>query len=417
MKMRTKTLTALLIFAGLLFGRNFPGQAQIVTPTVKEKKNAFQQNQQQPEQKTKEELSFQEVQLKLMEQAFEKPVDPKAYIVGPGDIFSVVIWGDIQKAFQIPVTAEGKLVIPTIGTLSVAGQSLKDVKEHILKAGRKKYRKARVSAYLMGVRKIRVYVTGEVTQPGSYVATPLDRVSDVLSRAGGFTPFALNSKIEIIHRDGKKRSLNYNRFLKEGDLQANPFLLGGDMIFVPPVGSQTQTVTVLGQTDKVGLFPIQPKENLFDFLVRRSILTQTLDVKKILVTRKDGRVFQLAFPSDKTKGFMLTSGDVITIAGWQNGVYVRGAVRNPGEYPFSAGRTALDYVGMAGGMEKAGSLGSIRVFHAATKRVEKGPGAIPQPGDMVELPETWRARIISYFQIASSIASVIIAIAAVRNVK
>ncbi len=391
------------------------GQTQTLLQQ-KQEENTFGQLQEKPK-KTKEELSYEEVQLKLMEQAFEKAVDPKDYVVGPGDIFSVVIWGDIQKAFQIPVTAEGKLVIPTVGTLSVAGQSLQNVKALILKAGRKKYKKARVAAYLMGVRKIRVHVVGEVTQPGTYVATPLDRVSDLLARAGEITDIAISSAIEITHIDGKVDTIDYDQYRKFGKLKYNPHVNGGDIIYIPAFNKKTPIVLVEGITNNTGTHPIFRGETLASFLIRSNILDKSIDIRRIRVIREGNSDRLFRFPSQECNQFRLLNNDIIKFQRLRNTVYVKGAVQKPGKYSYSPGLTALDYVGMAGGMEKAGSLGSIRVFHVATKKFEKGPQAIPKPGDMVELPENWRARIISYFQIASSIASVIIALAAVRNTR
>ncbi|HDZ11447.1 MAG TPA: hypothetical protein ENH53_04465, partial [Bacteroidetes bacterium] len=92
------TIPVTLLFLGTAVFAQIPRQQQQGKLTSQQVKSPAQ---------TKEEIAFEEVQLKLMEQAFEKAVNPETYIVGPGDIFSIVIWGDIQKGFQIPVTAEG----------------------------------------------------------------------------------------------------------------------------------------------------------------------------------------------------------------------------------------------------------------------------------------------------------------------
>ncbi len=408
----------ILLRLGVLGFLIFPSLvlAQIPSTQKHEKSTSVQLEQQAPE-KTKAELSFQEVQLKLMEQAFEKAIDPRTYIVGPGDVFSVVIWGDIQKAFQIPVTAEGRLVIPTVGSLQVANKTLAQVKKLVLQAGTKKYIKAKVIAYLMIVRKIRVHITGEVTQPGTYVATPLDRVSDLITRAGELTDLAIPSAIEITHASGKTDTVDYDRFRFFGEMKYNPLLNGGDVIFVPAFNQKTPIVTVKGLTNDSGIHPIFEGETLTNFLLRNNILDKSINLKNIRIIRSDGSHYSLRFPSLKCDQFKLLNNDIINIERLRNAIYVKGTVQKPGKYPYSPGFTALDYVGMAGGMEKSGSLSSISVYHIKNGKIEHGPNAIPQPGDVVELPETLRSRIISYFQIASQIASVIIAIAALKNIQ
>ncbi len=47
------------------------------------------------------------------------PVDPKEYIVGPGDIYSVNVWISPPLSLQLPVTPEGSIIIPTVGEVSV----------------------------------------------------------------------------------------------------------------------------------------------------------------------------------------------------------------------------------------------------------------------------------------------------------
>ncbi|GBE28694.1 polysialic acid transport protein KpsD precursor [bacterium BMS3Bbin03] len=402
------TIPVTLLFLGTAVFAQIPRQQQQGKLTSQQVKSPAQ---------TKEEIAFEEVQLKLMEQAFEKAVNPETYIVGPGDIFSIVIWGDIQKGFQIPVTAEGKLIIPTIGSLQVADKTLADVKKMVLKAGAKKYLKANVSAYLMVIRKIRVHVVGEVTQPGTYVATPLDRMTDLIARAGELTDLALPSAIEITHTNGKTDTVDYDRFREFGELKYNPHVNGGDIIYIPAFNKETPIIIVKGLTNSTGTRPVFAGETLASFLIRNNVLDKSIDMNHIRVIRKKGPDYLFRFPSQQCNQFKLLNNDIIKIERLRNTVYVKGAVQKPGKYRYSPGFTVLDYVGMAGGMEKSGSLGSIKVYHIATGKTEKGVDAIPQPGDVVELPETLRERIISYFQIASQVASVIIAIAAVRTIK
>ena len=60
------------------------------------------------------------------------PVDPKEYIVGPGDIFSVSIWSAVPLNFQVPVTPEGSVVIPTVNEVMISGKTLEEAKKLVL---------------------------------------------------------------------------------------------------------------------------------------------------------------------------------------------------------------------------------------------------------------------------------------------
>ena len=56
------------------------------------------------------------------------PVDDGTYIVGPGDRFSITVWGQGVASHLVTVSPEGELVIPSVATVPVAGKLLRDAK-------------------------------------------------------------------------------------------------------------------------------------------------------------------------------------------------------------------------------------------------------------------------------------------------
>jgi len=69
-------------------------QDSLLAQTLTERERVLELQLQQEIQKSKE------LELKLLEEAYERAIDPQEYIVGPGDFFSVIIWGQIQTTFQ-----------------------------------------------------------------------------------------------------------------------------------------------------------------------------------------------------------------------------------------------------------------------------------------------------------------------------
>lgn len=119
-------------------------------------------------------------------------IDPDKYIVGPGDLFGVYLWGTIEKNYRIRVSPEGYLIVPTIGSLKIAGLSITDAADVFKRSLDGKYNKLDISIFLMEPRKFRLSVTGMVYVPGMHGSHALERVSDVLERAGIIYPGALN---------------------------------------------------------------------------------------------------------------------------------------------------------------------------------------------------------------------------------
>ena len=58
--------------------------------------------------------------------AFDAPVDPETYLLGPSDIVSVNLWISPPASFTLTVTPEGTLIIPTVGEVHVEGIPLAD---------------------------------------------------------------------------------------------------------------------------------------------------------------------------------------------------------------------------------------------------------------------------------------------------
>ncbi|WP_243664013.1 polysaccharide biosynthesis/export family protein [Rhodothermus marinus] len=61
--------------------------------------------------------------------ALEGPVDAATYRVGPGDVLTVMIGGAFGQTLQAEVSAEGKLTLAELGTLTVAGKTLAAVRD------------------------------------------------------------------------------------------------------------------------------------------------------------------------------------------------------------------------------------------------------------------------------------------------
>jgi len=84
----------------------------------------------------------------------------------------------------------------------------------------------------------RVYVFGEVRQPGFCNLHANDRLVDVLAAVGGPLPTADLDKISLIHISPKKNCAIFEkddlgRYLRFGDGSANKLIQAGDCIYVP----------------------------------------------------------------------------------------------------------------------------------------------------------------------------------------
>ncbi len=355
-------------------------------------------------------------------QALETSIDPNTYIVGPGDQFLINIWSTMEANFKTAVTPEGKLIIPTIGTLVVDGKTLIEVQKMVREAGDKKYLQSKINANLIMLRTFRVHVTGQVHNPGPYAALAVYRVSDIIEQAGGLTTWGFERAIQVRHSDGVVDKIDLHQYKKLGNLDANIYLKGGDVIFVPAIDLTQATVRVDGRVNDPGIYEIAENETLKDLLLRVDALNRRVDLRNAYIERTSAGNSAVEiipiFPYLENKGngytdFYLNDGDVIILPQRNEDVYVIGAVRNPGAYPFIPKLKVQDYVGFAGSTENGVHLTKCKVIRYGSQIQEKGADLLVEPGDTVFVPRRTEFGVNEITSIVATIMSVIISMKAV----
>jgi protein involved in polysaccharide export with SLBB domain len=184
----------------------------------------------------------------------EGNVDDSHYVVGPRDRMRLELWGLQDLTQEIEVTADGKLFVPRAGMFEAGGQTLQALRAAVEKRLHGLYPRLDVSLTLTQPRTFIVHVTGEVARPGSYPATPLERVSVLLPQAGGALPSGSLRRVEI-RRRGAVQSIiaDLTRFTVLGQLDADPPLLDGDTIYVP---ASNLTAEVTGGVRRPGRYEL-----------------------------------------------------------------------------------------------------------------------------------------------------------------
>jgi protein involved in polysaccharide export with SLBB domain len=349
-------------------------------------------------------------------EALEASIDPQTYIIGPGDIFSFNIWGALETQIHLAVSPEGKLLIPSVGEIAVSGQSLADVQAYVVEKASGFYENSTITLTLEALRFFRVHVVGEVRYPGTYVAQAVNRISEMITDAGGVTGWAFRRRIELRHPDGMVDFFDLDAFELEGSLEEDRFVSGGDVIYVPPIEVGETLVRIRAGLESSGTYQIFEGERLLPFLQRIRALNRNDDLSKIVVVRrmknpdsglteeqylmpfKDGDGFDLQFQ-------LLANDEVMLPSDY---VYVKGAVQSPGAYPYVMNLTARDYAGMAGGDFRSGSIKNVRVYHAHSGKTEKGPDVRVEAGDVVHMHPSWSQRFEPYLRILPVITSLIL---------
>lgn len=170
----------------------------------------------------------------------EEP-DPRGseYVIGASDELDIRVWRNGDLSTEIAVRPDGRITMPLIGDIEVAGLTPTQVKEavalrltHFVKA-----EEAIVTVAVKAVNSYHVTVTGNVATPGRFGASTYLKVSDAIALAGGPTRFAEPDATLVIRRGAKgemrRIPVDYEKIIEGEDERQNIVLLRDDVIHVP----------------------------------------------------------------------------------------------------------------------------------------------------------------------------------------
>ncbi len=330
----------------------------------------------------------------------DEKINPDTYVLGPGDVLSIFIWGGFQGQFQLTVTPEGMLLVPEIGPIDIANLTLTDARKKIADNLAMKYRNVESTVSLVDLRVFKVYVGGAVINPGAYPATAVTRVSEVIGLAGGFfegpdaedktkmpsyqflyTWIKVSSKRNItVHRkNGESQTADILRLDLSGDTKFNPLLRDGDEIFVPLREWSINLYGVFGAVKNPGYFEYSQKDSLSDLLNLGHGLTLDADSQGVEIVRfrPDNTSTYSTFVDLKSSNWNmpLKPDDRVYVKPIQ-GFHVKyqvqliGEFKYPGYYAITEDTTTLsEIITKAGGLTDLASLDEAEMTRVSAEEL------------------------------------------------
>lgn len=158
------------------------------------------------------------------------------YTLHPGDVIEVSVWREEEMQREILIPPDGRLSFPLVGEIVAAGRTVSELQSEITEKLQTYIPEAVVTVSVVAIEGNRVYVIGQVNNPGSFVMNTRINVVQALSLAKGMTPFAAVNDIIVLRGSGAQQRVfrfRYNNVSRGRDLAQNITLESGDVVIVP----------------------------------------------------------------------------------------------------------------------------------------------------------------------------------------
>lgn len=284
---------------------------------------------------------------------------PKSYILGPGDVVFVDIFGESEQYYEATVNPDGFVLLDNIGPVSVSGKSIEEATGII---------KNRVSRYYPGlsgsnpstflqvtlgnVRTIKVNILGEVRLPGTFTLSAFSTVFNALYAAGGPNESGTMRAVRLIRNNKLIAEIDVYDLLIKGTADLDMQLQDQDVIQVQPFKSR---VKINGEVKRQMSFEVLEDDTFEDLIQYAGGFTDEAFKDRVAISRITGNqrsvsdVYQNQFNL-----FILKGGDEITVGRilnrYSNRVQIKGAVYREGTFALTDGLTLSQLIKNAEGL-------------------------------------------------------------------
>jgi polysaccharide export outer membrane protein len=156
------------------------------------------------------------------------------YRIGNGDVLQISVWGEAELTKTVTVRPDGKISLPLINEVHVAGLTSSDAQTVLDQKFAQYIRNPQASVSVSEIHSNLVYVTGRVRRPGAYPIASSLNVVQLIARAGGLAEHANQKHIYVLRQAGGSRvNLNYKDVIEARRGSRDVELQAGDTVVVP----------------------------------------------------------------------------------------------------------------------------------------------------------------------------------------
>ncbi len=305
---------------------------------------------------------------------------PPDYVLGPGDTIAISMTGSIEGSVQRTIDTSGRIALPRVGPITLAGVRFGDLRDMVARAIGVKFRNFTVTVSIRELRGVRVYVTGFANNPGAYTVNSLSTLVNAVLAAGGPSAGGSFRSVKLYRNNQQVTDFDLYDLILRGDRTNDAILQNEDVLFIAPLGEQA---AVAGSVNTEAVFELRAGETLEQVLALSGGPNTLADSSRLLVYRQSN--YDTIGAQEIARAQAATApavgGDILQVLSQgslqrsvlRQSVVVRieGEVNAPGTYYMPAG-TPLDQVlARAGGLTSRAFVYGTRFERTSVRRQQR----------------------------------------------
>lgn len=307
--------------------------------------------------------------------ADEPKEDQQYYKVGLGDVLDISVLDHEELKTKAPVTSDGSISFPYIGSINVKGMGLSEIEKEIEKRLSSSYIKYPVvSVTLTSFENVKFFVFGEVKNPGRYTLEGNITVFKAISLSGGITQNGIYGKVKV--RRKQKAGSGYQEIdidlknAKESTKNYDMPIEDEDVIVV----ERNKEFFVYGEVAKPGKYTLEDQMTVLRAISIAGGITPDGIYGKVKVRRKQkaGGGYQEInvdlknMKENSANSDMSIEGEDVILVERNKDFFVYGEVAKPGKYTLEDQMTVLRAISIAGGFAKFGSPDRVKILRTVS---------------------------------------------------
>ena len=363
--------------------------------------------------------------------ALFESVDRNEYVLGPGDILQVTVYGGctevmltsgVRPQSNCMISGDSYLSVSGLGQIDVRDLTIAEAEENLIILARRYYPRITIGIALLEPRMVKAYASGMLETPGTYTLSALSRVSDLVEMAGGLSSYS-SRRGNMFTEGGDTVSVDLSLDPATHRPVANPFVENNvtvvfelclNPVYILRSGSLIRNDE--STIPSIETWDIDRGSDLAELLASTGGLSGNVDLERSLLLR-GGEEYPIWLRDSGLLDMTVEAGDTLSLVMLSDSITVGGATNRHERIAFRPGTTTREYIDRSGGFRYNAHQGGTRIYRNG-EEVARGQEALDMillPGDIIEVPWSWVTINAEWIRLLSTAVTIVIMIDGLTN--